>query len=73
MVTINELAATVAEIAGKKLTFRHVEGPVGVRGRNSDNALIGEKLGWVPSESLKEGLRQTYAWIAEQVALVRHG
>jgi nucleoside-diphosphate-sugar epimerase len=67
MVTINQLAAAVMEIAGKKLNIRHVPGPLGVRGRNSDNRLIHEKLGWAPSRSLREGLEKTYSWISAQV------
>jgi nucleoside-diphosphate-sugar epimerase len=68
MVTIDRLARMVMEIAGKKLTIRHIPGPLGVRGRNSDNRLIREKLGWAPSRPLREGLEKTYAWIARQVA-----
>jgi nucleoside-diphosphate-sugar epimerase len=68
MVTINRLAQLVMEIAGKKLAIRHIPGPLGVRGRNSDNRLIREKLGWAPSRPLREGLEKTYAWIARQVA-----
>ncbi len=67
MVTINQLADMAMEIAGKKLAKRHIEGPLGVRGRNSDNRLIFEKLGWRPGKSLREGLKKTYAWIEEQV------
>ncbi|GIV25972.1 MAG: NAD-dependent dehydratase [Bacteroidia bacterium] len=67
MVTINQLAALLMEIAGVQLEIRHVPGPVGVRGRTSDNALIQEKLGWKPSEPLRRGLERTYAWIEEQV------
>jgi len=55
------------EIAGKKLSIRHIPGPLGVRGRNSDNRLIAEKLGWRPARPLREGLEKTYAWIACQV------
>lgn len=68
MVTINQLAEMAMEIAGKQLKIRHVDGPLGVRGRNSDNRLIRQKLGWAPSASLREGLESTYLWIAEQVA-----
>jgi len=68
MVTINQLARLAMKIAGKSLTVRNVPGPVGVRGRNSDNALIREKLGWAPSQPLAQGLAKTYQWIAEQVA-----
>lgn len=67
MVTINQLVAIVADIAGKKLTIRHKEGPLGVRGRNSDNRLIRQRLGWAPSQSLRAGLEKTYAWIEQQV------
>ena len=67
MVTINHLAEMIMEIACKKLSIKHIPGPLGVRGRNSDNRLIKEKLGWVPSVSLKEGLEKTYPWIEEQV------
>lgn len=67
MVTINRLAELVMAIAGKKLSIRHVPGPLGVRGRNSDNRLISDKLGWRPLRPLREGLETTYAWIAQQV------
>jgi nucleoside-diphosphate-sugar epimerase len=67
MVTINGLAMMIAEIAGKKVSINNIPGPLGVRGRVSDNRLIREKLGWAPSESLKEGLRKTYPWVAERV------
>lgn len=66
-VTINQLAGMIMGIAGKNLTIRHVDGPLGVRGRNSDNRLIREKLGWEPVQPLEEGLARTYAWIAGQV------
>ncbi|HTZ79780.1 MAG TPA: NAD-dependent epimerase/dehydratase family protein [Stellaceae bacterium] len=67
MVTINQLAEMIMKVAGKKLTIKHIPGPLGVRGRNSDNRLIKEKLGWEPSQPLMKGLEKTYAWIAEQV------
>lgn len=68
MVSINRLAEMIMEIAGRKLAVRHIPGPLGVRGRNSDNALIREKLGWAPNRPLREGLESTYAWIAAQLA-----
>jgi GDP-D-mannose 3',5'-epimerase len=71
MVTINQLAALAMDIAGKKLTIRHIPGPLGVRGRNSDNRLIQEKLSWKPSRPLREGLEKTYSWIARQVEASR--
>ena len=67
MVTINELARLAMDVAGKELSINHIEGPLGVRGRNSDNRLIEERLGWKPSRPLKEGLAKTYEWISEQV------
>jgi len=71
MVTINCLAGLIMEIAGKKLGIRHISGPLGVRGRNSDNRLIRVSLGWAPSSSLRRGLERTYAWISEQVEQVQ--
>ena len=67
MVSINRLAEMVMEIAGKRVSIRHIPGPLGVRGRRSDNRLIHERLGWKPSEPLVEGLRRTYPWVREQV------
>jgi len=58
MVTINHLAEIAMEIAGKKLTIKHIDGPLGVRGRNSDNKLIKEKLGWAPSLPLRTGWKR---------------
>lgn len=69
MVTINQLAAMIMEIAGKKLAITHRLGPLGVRGRNSDNRLIEEQIGWKPSRPLREGLAKTYAWVARQVEM----
>jgi nucleoside-diphosphate-sugar epimerase len=71
MVTINELAGMVMDIAGKKLTTRHIPGPLGVRGRNSDNRLIEAKLGWKPKRRLRYGLERTYYWIERQVRQCR--
>jgi GDP-D-mannose 3', 5'-epimerase len=68
MVTINHLAYLAMEIADKRLSLSHIAGPLGVRGRNSDNRLIEEKLGWRPSRPLREGLVRTYSWILQQVA-----
>lgn len=67
MVTINRMAELIMEIAGKSLRIRHIAGPLGVRGRNSDNRLIRMKLGWEPSQPLREGLAKTYAWIAGEI------
>lgn len=67
MVTINQLVDIVASIAGKTVHKNHIPGPTGVRGRNSDNRLIEEKLGWRPSQTLTAGLEQTYEWIERQV------
>lgn len=67
MVTINQLVEMVAAIAGKRVERKHIPGPLGVRGRNSDNRLIKEALGWAPSQSLRSGLEPTYAWIEQQL------
>lgn len=67
MVTIDELAYLIMDIAGVQLEIRHIPGPQGVRGRNSDNRLIKEKLGWEPSFPLRKGLEITYRWVEEQV------
>jgi GDP-D-mannose 3', 5'-epimerase len=67
MISINDLAHLIAKIAGKEITINNIEGPEGVRGRNSDNHLIAEKLGWAPTSKLETGLRVTYLWIEEQV------
>jgi GDP-D-mannose 3',5'-epimerase len=69
MVAINELASIIMSIANKPLEIKNVPGPLGVRGRNSDNHLIREKLNWEPSQPLRIGLEKTYAWISEQVKL----
>lgn len=67
MVTINQLADIIAEIAGINIVKKHVPGPQGVRGRNSDNTRLREVLGWSPEISLEEGLAKTYAWIEGEV------
>ncbi len=67
MVTINGLVEMIMDIAGKKVSTNHIEGPLGVRGRNSDNELIYAKLGWRPARPLRDGLEKTYRWIEEQV------
>lgn len=71
MVTINQLAEMAMSIAGKKLSIRHIAGPLGVRGRNSDNRLILERLSWEPTRPLREGMEKTYAWISAQVEAAR--
>ncbi|MBA2591335.1 MAG: NAD-dependent epimerase/dehydratase family protein [Pseudomonadota bacterium] len=69
MISINEFARMVIRISGKTLAIKNIDGPIGVRGRTSDNALIHTALGWTPSMPLEEGMRRTYSWIAEQVSL----
>lgn len=69
MVTINQLADIVAEVAGAKIEKKHIDGPQGVRGRNSDNTRLREVLGWEPQISLEEGLKRTYDWIEKQVKI----
>ena len=67
MVTINELVETAAYVSGKEVSKIHIDGPLGVRGRNSNNDLIREKLDWDYSQSLEDGIRITYNWIQEQI------
>jgi nucleoside-diphosphate-sugar epimerase len=66
MVTINQLVDIVAQIAGVHVTKKHIPGPQGVRGRNSDNTRLRKVLSWEPTISLEEGLERTYSWIEEQ-------
>ncbi len=73
MVTINQLADIIANIAGITVHRKHIDGPQGVRGRNSDNAKLREVLGWEPQISLEDGLAHTYHWIEEQVAAALAG
>lgn len=68
MISINGLVGEIARIAGKAVSVRHVSGPLGVRGRTSDNRLILATLGWAPASRLQDGLEKTYRWIAEQIA-----
>ena len=67
MVSINKLADTAAKVAGKVITKKHIDGPLGVRGRNSNNDLIREKLNWNYSMTLEEGIAKTYDWIDKQL------
>lgn len=67
MISINDFAKMAIDISGKNLQIKNIPGPQGVRGRNSDNRLIEEKLGWSPKMPLREGMERTYKWIAEQV------
>jgi GDP-D-mannose 3', 5'-epimerase len=67
MISINDFASLVVGISGKKLSIKNIDGPTGVRGRNSDNNLIRQKLNWAPSQPLAQGMQKTYSWIAEQV------
>jgi len=67
MISINDLVKMVIGISGKNLTIKNIEGPLGVNGRNSDNTLIKEKLGWAPTQPLVEGIKQTYNWIQSEI------
>jgi nucleoside-diphosphate-sugar epimerase len=67
LVTINQLADIIAEIAGTAIEKKHIPGPQGVRGRNSDNSRLRQVLGWQPQVSLEEGLKHTYSWIETEV------
>ena len=73
LISINDLAKLLIEISGKKLEIKNLDGPVGVRGRNSDNRLITKKLGWSPSQPLRAGLSTLYYWVAQQVESVKRG
>ena len=68
MVSINQFAEMIIEISGKDVKYKNIDGPVGVNGRNSDNKLLQQKLGWQPSMTLMNGLYKTYKWIEEQNA-----
>jgi dTDP-D-glucose 4,6-dehydratase len=57
----------VISISGKSISIKNIKGPTGVRGRNSDNTLIKEKLGWAPTQPLKTGVEETYKWIVDQM------
>lgn len=67
MISINNLAKLAMKISGKNLSIKNIDGPIGVMGRNSDNKIFKEKMGWAPSQTLESGLSQTYQWIDEQV------
>lgn len=67
MVTINDLAKMIIDISGKKLEIKHIPGPIGVMGRNSDNKLIKEVLGWEPQSKLRDGIEKLYKWVNQQV------
>ncbi len=66
MISINNLALLIGEVSGKEIKINNIPGPEGVRGRNSDNRLIGEKLNWQPKYTLRQGIEQTYPWIEQQ-------
>jgi len=67
MISINDLVMLIASIADKKIAIKNIPGPIGVMGRNSDNRLIKELVGWTPDENLEEGLKKTYSWVAGQI------
>ena len=73
MVTINELVDIAAKVANKKIKKNHIDGPLGVRGRNSNNDLIREKLGWDYEQTLEEGIKKTYGWISYQISKELYG
>ena len=67
MISINDFAAMIAEVAGKTININHIPGPLGVRGRSSDNRLIRQVLDWEPNAPLREGITKTYEWITQQL------
>ena len=66
MISINNLALLIGEVSGKEIKINNIPRPEGVRGRNSDNRLIGVKLNWQPKDTLRQGIEQTYPWIEQQ-------
>ena len=68
MIAINDFAKMVVDISGKNLSIKNIPGPEGVRGRNSDNTLIEEKLNWKPNQPLRLGMEKAYGWVSSQVA-----
>mgnify|MGYP001953672610 CR=1 FL=1 len=71
MIALNDLARMIIALSGKSLSLLNVPGPVGVRGRTSDNTLLRARLGWAPSAPLRDGMATTFDWITEQAAQVR--
>jgi nucleoside-diphosphate-sugar epimerase len=71
MISINNLALLVAQIAGKTIQINNIPGPMGVMGRNSHNKLIRETIGWAPADNLEYGIEKTYNWINEQLTKSR--
>lgn len=71
MISINDLARMAISISGKDMTISHIDGPLGVRGRNSDNRLLKQQLGWEPSQPLQAGMERMYHWVADQVTAQR--
>ena len=69
MVTINQLVDIACKVEGKEITKKHIDGPLGVAGRNSDNKLINDEIGWAPNYPLAKGIEKTYKWIKEQINL----
>jgi GDP-D-mannose 3',5'-epimerase len=66
-ISINDLCLLIAKIAGKQISIRNTDGPIGVMGRNSHNKLIRETIGWAPKDNLEQGLAETYSWISQQI------
>ncbi len=73
LISINDLAKMAMSFDSKNITIKHIPGPIGVRGRSSDNTYIQQRLGWRPTSKLVDGMRETYKWIAEQVAQKKAG
>jgi len=69
MININQLVLLIGQVAGKSITIRNIDGPIGVMGRNSDNKLIKEMINWEPNENLEVGIKKTYTWIEQQIKL----
>ena len=67
MVTINQLVEIASKVANKSIKIHHIDGPLGVRGRNSENSYIQQEIGWSPNYSLAKGIANTYKWIESQL------
>ncbi len=67
MISINDFTHLIADVSGKNVSIKNIDGPTGVRGRSSDNRMVAEKVGWLPKINLREGITRTYAWISQEV------
>ena len=69
MISINDFAKMIINLSGKTLSINHIDGPLGVKGRSSDNEKVSKELGWEPSMTLHEGITKTYEWIGKELGI----